>query len=63
MLTESQYLKSETIHEQTKYNINYDKKSLFDIVRAGMASRLLSHEYSSDLTDEQKEALNNIAIN
>lgn len=63
MLTESQYLKSEAIHEQTKYNINYDKKPLFDIVRAGMASRLLSHEYSSDLTDEQKEALNNIAIN
>lgn len=63
MLTESQYLKSEAIYEQTKYNINYDKKPLFDIVCAGMASRLLSHEYSSDLTDEQKEALNNIAIN
>ena len=63
MLTESQYLKSEAIHEQTKYNIHYDKKPLFDVVRVGMASRLLSHEYSSDLTDEQKEALNNIAIN
>lgn len=63
MLTKSQYLKSEAIHEQIKYNINYDKKPLFDIVCAGMASRLLSHEYASDLTDEQKEILNNVATN
>lgn len=63
MLTENNYSKGEAVFEQTKYNINYDKKPLFDIVVAGMVSRLLQHEFSSDLTDEQKELLNNIIAN
>lgn len=52
MLTENNYSKGEAVFEQTKYNINYDKKPLFDIVVAGMASRLLQHQYSLMLTDE-----------
>lgn len=63
MLTENNYSKGEAVFEQTKYNINYDKKPLFDIVVAGMASRLLQHQYSLMLTDEQKEILNNMSIN
>ena len=63
MLTEANYLKGEAIIERIKYNIDYDKKPLFNIICAGMASRLLQHDYSSELTDEQKELLNNIIIN
>lgn len=63
MLTENNYTKGNAIIEQIKYNINYNKKPIFDIVYAGFASRLLQHQYASGLTDEQKEILNNIATN
>lgn len=63
MLTENNYTKGNAIIEQIKYNINYNKKPIFDIVYAGLASRLLQHQYASGLTDEQKEILNNIATN
>ena len=52
MLTESNYTKGNAIVNQIKYNIAYNKKPLFDIVCAGMASRLLQHQYASGLTDE-----------
>lgn len=60
MLTNGNYEKGMVSHEQIKYNINYDKCPLFDIVCAGMASRLLNHEYSVDLTDEQRDLLQKI---
>lgn len=63
MLTENNYTKGNAIIEQIKYNINYDKKPIFDIVYAGLASRLLQHQYSLTLTDEQKEILNNMSAN
>lgn len=63
MLTESNYAKGNAIVNQIKYNIAYNKKPLFDIVCAGMAHRLLQHQYASLLNDEQKKVLNNIATN
>ena len=63
MLTENNYTKGNAVIELIKHNIDYNKKPLFDIVRAGIASRLLQHQYASGLTDEQKEILNNIATN
>ena len=58
MITEKDYLKGIKICEQIKYTIDYNKEPLFEIVFKGLVSRLLSHEYSSELTDEQKELLN-----
>lgn len=60
MLTEDKYTNGLTTLEQMKYNINYCKAPLFDTVCVGLADRLLNHEYSTELTEEQKEALNNI---
>lgn len=61
MLNEKQYATGLAIAEQLKYNINYDKSPLFDVVCSGFASRLLNHEYAETLTDKQRELLNNIA--
>lgn len=60
MLSNSNYNKGITIHEQIKYNINYNKYPIFSIVYASMADKLLKHEYSNSLTEEQREALNKI---
>lgn len=60
MLTNDKYQEGLNTLEKTKYNINYCKKSLFDIVCFGLANRLLSDEYSSELTDEQRAVLQKI---
>ena len=60
MLTNDKYQEGLNTLEKTKYNINYCKKSLFNIVCFGLANRLLSDEYSSELTDEQRAVLQKI---
>lgn len=60
MLTNDKYQEGLNTLEKTKYNINYCKKSLFNIVCFGLANRLLSSEYSSELTDEQRAILQKI---
>lgn len=53
MLTETNYIKGQAINEQMKYNINFDKKPLFNIVCAGLASRLLNMTYAEELPAEK----------
>lgn len=57
MLNDTDYRKSLTILEQIKYNINYDRKPLIDIVISSLARTLLDCSYSAELTDEQREIL------
>ena len=61
MLTDNNYNKSLKILEQMKYNINYDKSHLFEIVCSSMANKLLNHEYNDDLTEHQRDVLQQIA--
>ena len=60
MLTNDKYQEGLNTLEKTKYNVNYCKKSLFYIVCFGLANRLLSSEYNSELTDEQRAILQKI---
>ena len=60
MLTSDKYQEWLNTLEKTKYNINYCKKLLFDVVCFGLANRLLSNEYGSELTDEQRAILQKI---
>lgn len=60
MLNDADYRKGLTILEQTKYNINYDRKLLRDIVISSLARVLLDCSYSEDLTDEQREILTSL---
>ena len=59
MLTDNNYLKGMASHEQAKYNINYDKKPLFDVVCANLAHKMLIQTLV-ELTDEQREKLEHI---
>lgn len=59
MLTKEKYNKGLTISEQIKYNINYNKCALFEIVRANLAQKLLNSEYV-ELCPKQEEALNKL---
>lgn len=63
MLTDNNYLKGIELNEQIKYNIAYERDFLFDVVFAGLASRLLKHEYSEELTEQQKSILTQIINN
>lgn len=60
MLTSDKYQEGLSTLEKTKYNINYCKKLLFDVVCSGLANTLLNHEYSKELTEEQKQLLNKL---
>lgn len=60
MLNDTDYRKGLTILEQTKYNINYDRRLLRDIVISSLARVLLDCSYSEDLTDEQREILTSL---
>lgn len=60
MLTYNNYLKGITLNEYVKYNIEYDKLPLFNVVCSGLASRLLSHNYADELTEEQRVKLETI---
>lgn len=57
MLNDTDYRKGLMILEQTKYNINYDRKPLMDIVINSLARTLLDCSWSDELTDEQREIL------
>lgn len=60
MLTSNKYEEGINTLEKVKYNINYCKEPLFDIVLAGFVDKLLNHEYSSELTEEQINLLSNL---
>lgn len=60
MLNDADYRKSLTMLEQIKYNIHYDRHMLMDIVIRSLARTLLDCSWSSELTDEQQEMLNNL---
>lgn len=59
MLSEKNYLKGKVVEDTTKYNINYDKQPLLDIVCANLASKLLTQKYVS-LTDEERKKLESL---
>lgn len=61
MLTDDNYNKGLIILEQLKYNIAYDKAPLFEMIYRELANKLLDHEYNTDLTEEQRNALQEIA--
>lgn len=60
MLTSDKYQEGLSTLEKTKYNINYCKKLLFDVVCSGFASKLLEHPFNETLNDEQRNALNKL---
>ena len=60
MLNDTDYRKSLIILEQIKYNIDYDRKPLIDIVISSLARTLLDYSYSAELTDEQREILTSL---
>ena len=60
MLTQDNYLYGKEILEQIKYNIAYNKAPLFEIVKSGLANRLLNHQYKDLLTEEQINVLQQI---
>lgn len=59
MLSEKNYLKGKVVENTTKYNINYDRHPLYDIICANLASKLLTQEYVS-LTDGEREKLESL---
>lgn len=56
MLTKNNYTKGIKVNEAAKYNINYCKKTMFDIVCANLADKLLNQTVVS-LSIEQIEKL------
>lgn len=60
MLTKDKYDNGLRMHEQLKYNIQYNRKNLFNVVRSNLASKLLNSIFASELTEEQKESLNKL---
>lgn len=60
MLNDTDYRKGLTMLEQIRYNINYDRQLLMDIVISSLARTLLDCSYSKDLTEEQRETLSKI---
>lgn len=60
MLTSDIYNKGKAINEQLKYNIDYNKSLLFDVICAGLASKLLASQFADTLTEEQVTTLNKI---
>lgn len=59
MLTNKNFLKGESLLNISKYNINYDKRPLYDIVLANLAYKLLNQPYVT-LTDKERNLLENI---
>lgn len=60
MLTSNKYEEGINTLEKVKYNINYCKEPLFNVVLSGFADRLLNYEYSSELTEAQINLLSNL---
>ena len=56
MLTDKNYSKGIISHEQCKYNINYNKKPLFEVVCANLAHKVLTQTFV-ELTDVEREKL------
>lgn len=59
MLTDDKYTAGLAIAEQLKYNINYNKAPLFDVICANLASKLLNQQYV-ELSTEDVEKLNKL---
>lgn len=59
MLTDDKYTAGLAIAEQLKYNINYNKAPLFDVICANLASKLLNQQYL-ELSEEDTEKLNKL---
>ena len=59
MLTTDKYTAGLAIAEQLKYNINYNKAPLFDVICANLASKLINQTYV-ELSDEEIEKLNKL---
>lgn len=59
MLTADKYTTGLAIAEQLKYNINYNKAPLFDVICASLASKLINQTYV-ELTDKEVEKLNKL---
>ena len=59
MLTADRYTTGLAIAEQLKYNINYNKAPLFDVICANLASKLINQTYV-ELSDEEIEKLNKL---
>lgn len=59
MLTADKYTTGLAIAEQLKYNINYNKAPLFDVICANLASKLINQTYV-ELSDEEIEKLNKL---
>lgn len=60
MLTENNYQIGLKAFEKLKYNINFCKNELFNIVCMGLANTLLNHPYSDQLTEDQRIKLSNL---
>lgn len=59
MLTADRYTTGLAIAEQLKYNINYNKAPLFDVICVNLASKLINQTYV-ELSDEEIEKLNKL---
>ena len=57
MLSENKYQQGLAKLEEIKYTVEYDKTQIMNIICSCLASWLLNHEYSADLTEEQISAL------
>lgn len=60
MLTTDKYNHGVELLEQIKYSIDYDNKSIFNVIQSNLAAKLLQHEYAINLTEEQINILENI---
>jgi hypothetical protein len=59
MLTNKNYSKGIMAYEQSKYNVQYDKKLLFDVVCANLAHKVLTQSFV-ELTNEEREKLEHL---
>lgn len=57
MLSHEKYELGLSVAERMKYCIVHDKETMFNIVCAGLASKILESDYAGDLTDKQRETL------
>lgn len=56
MLTDKNYAKGIVSHKQCKYNINYDRKPLFEVICANIAHKMLTQTFV-ELTDDERKKL------
>lgn len=59
MLSEKNYLKGKVVFDTTKYNLNYNKQQLFDIVCANLAHKMLT-QITVELTEDERKKLESL---